>query len=144
MIAANYVSKHPVLGVLTNLSNHFILAYISETKVEYENESTSTSKKRKKNSCSIEIFDTSKVTNRQFSMLQSLKPIDFVCLFISYWLCNCSTNELFDVDGLSTRKQDPYNCRYFASFSNSQVHLREICDKNSEQDLDIFLEQLNK
>lgn len=148
-----------MLGVLTNLSERFILAYIKEAKEYDDNESQSTSsashldlpspyKKRKRNSCYIEIFDTSNVTNNQYSALKSIKPIDFACLFISYWLSNCSTKELFNVqtNREQREKQDPYNWTYFSSFYNSQEHLREIFDKankNGDENLGMFLEQMN-
>lgn len=74
MIATSYVSKHPVLGFLTNLTDRFIIGKIKAPGKEGDaaqehtdtDDEASTSKRRKVNApkkgYSIEIFDTAQVS----------------------------------------------------------------------------------
>lgn len=149
MIAANYNSKHPVLGILTNLVNRFILAYIKKVdNTDSQVDQAGPAKKPKTNQCEIEIFDTAQVSLDDGCDYAFKNPREFACLLISYWLSKCSTDKNFDNKENPTRfnNVDPYDVNYFYPFYTTLEHLRGLFDtpnKNNDEDFQMFLEQMN-
>lgn len=144
LIAANYTSRHPVLGILTNLVDRFILAYITEvdnSKNRQQNQ-TETANKRKSR-YNVAIFDTQDCL---FAGYPSHKRLEFACLIISNWLSKCSFDINFDRND-HVLVQDPYDVEFFDPLFKTCESLRDFFHSSNKDEKDEyfqnFLEQMN-
>lgn len=119
LIAINFVSFHPVIGVLTNLVDRFIVGRIRKL----NNDANS------RFNYVIETLDTNSINATNEDDEENLKfaskrPIEYAFLVIIEWLWRCSGNKDFEASTYATKS-------FFQPYIEAQNYLVNIFDTES-------------